>query len=656
MASGGACSAGAGLAEAWLATNFCVELIPVSVDRPRSVIAVGQSSMLVLERGTSRVVLLKDTNGDGLANSKTTVVSPSVGLTHGLAINSGFLYASSASTVYRWPINSSYKAGSRQTVITKMSTGGHVTRTLVFDKTGRLYVSIGSLNNIDSNSFRARIRRFTIKGATLPITFSKGEVFADGLRNEVGLAFDRFGVLWGVENGADNLNRGNLGGDIHNTNPGEELNKFREADKGKHWGYPYCWSEFSLPAGVGNGVGTVWAWPSTMNTITDAQCRANYMPSALSMQAHSAPLGITFYQWKAVRPSGCKGAFPSSMNGYAFISSHGSWNSAIPVGYKVSYVKMDATGNVPAGTVAEDLLKHQPPNAKWPDGFRPVDVSFDTCGRLIVTSDGSNGSGMKVVRISYNANANQCFSGEMTVELEDMSTILLRDVKVGDKVKVDEGKFEPVYGFGHADPTTSGEFIQLKLSNGRDLVISGDHLVFVANNKSTPASTLRVGDELVASSSHVGSVKVEAIHTVTRKGAFAPFTYSGTIVVNGIKSSNYISLQNDAAYLTIGNIQTPFSHHWLSQSMVLPFRLLGSDTILSAWVFWLYGAGRWLLNQHATVTSVAMIPLVAFLGAVSLLETLCLHPQGALAVMILFAAYMAVKRKNALTAKKRIIV
>ena len=651
----GACSAGAGLEEAWLATNFCVELIPVSVDRPRSVRAVGTSSMLVLERGKSRVVLLKDTNDDGLADTKTTVVSASVGLNHGMATNGGFLYASSESTVYRWPISSSFQAGSRQTVISQMSTGGHVTRTLAFDKTGRLYVSIGSLNNIDSNSFRARIRRFTIKNATLPISFSNGEVFADGLRNEVGLAFDRFGVLWGVENGADRLTRNDLGGDIHNGNPGEELNKFREVDKGKHWGYPFCWSEFSLPAGVGMGVGSVWAWPTTMNTITDAQCRTNYMPSALSMQAHSAPLGITFYAWKAARPSGCKGAFPKYMNGYAFISSHGSWNSDIPVGYKVSYVKMNAGGNVPNGTVAEDLLKHMPPNAKWPDGFRPVDVSFDTCGRLIVTSDGSDGSGMKVVRISYNANTNQCFSGEMTVELEDKSTIPLRNVKVGDKVKVDEGKFEPIYGFGHSDPNTSGEYIQLKLSNGRNLVISGDHLVFVGNHKSTPASTLRVGDEVVASN-HVGPVKVEAIHTVTRKGAFSPFTYSGTIVVNGVKSSNYISLQNDAAYLTIGSIQTPFSHHWLSQSVVLPFRVLGSDTILSAWVFWLYGTGRWLLNQHASVTSVAMIPLVALLGAVSLLETLWLHPHGALVVMMLFAAYMVAKRKNSLMTKKRIIV
>ena len=53
----------------------------------------------------------------------------------------------------------------------------------------------------------------------LPIDFVDGEVFADGLRNEVGLAFDSHGILWGVENGADKLVREDIGGDVHNDNP-----------------------------------------------------------------------------------------------------------------------------------------------------------------------------------------------------------------------------------------------------------------------------------------------------------------------------------------------------------------------------------------------------------------------------------------------------
>jgi hypothetical protein len=53
---------------------------------------------------------------------------------------------------------------------------------------------------------------------SFPQDFQTMEVFADGLRNEVGLAFDKHGALWGVENSADNLQRDDLGGDIHENN------------------------------------------------------------------------------------------------------------------------------------------------------------------------------------------------------------------------------------------------------------------------------------------------------------------------------------------------------------------------------------------------------------------------------------------------------
>lgn len=63
--------------------------------------------------------------------------------------------------------------------------------------------------------YRSRIRRFDISTyVNQPFTYNDGEIFADGLRNEVGLAFDSYSDLWGVENGADNLYRSDLGGDM----------------------------------------------------------------------------------------------------------------------------------------------------------------------------------------------------------------------------------------------------------------------------------------------------------------------------------------------------------------------------------------------------------------------------------------------------------
>ena len=154
------------------------------------------------------------------------------------------------------------------------------------------------------------------------------------------------------------------------------------------------------------GRGTVWAWPSfyESDTITDEECRNDFVAPVVAMQGHSAPLGITFFNW--IPPDDrsseyCNGieSIPEEMDGYAFIAYHGSWNRNVPTGYKVVYVQMDENGDAVGEPI--DFLAHAPPNAQWEDGFRPVDVEFDVCGRLLVTSDGTKGRGSKVVRIEY---------------------------------------------------------------------------------------------------------------------------------------------------------------------------------------------------------------------------------------------------------------
>jgi glucose/arabinose dehydrogenase len=418
---------GAPLDEALVLDGFCADELPVDVDNARSVFSLGTSDMIILERGKNRVSFLADTDGDNVADSVQEVVVPPNNdlLTHGLAVNGGYLYASSSTTVYRWPFDTSNpilsSSQSVEVLINNMNADGnggaplgHWTRTLAFDAQGRLYVSIGSSENVDPNSFRSRIRRFSLDSSNnFPIDFATGEVFADGLRNEVGLAFDKHGILWGVENGADKLRRNDLGGDITEDNPAEELNRFPEELAGQTWGYPYCWSEFSLPPNVGMGRNSVWAWPSFVDdgVHTDEWCRANTHQSELSMQAHSAPLGITFYNYhpaETLDPSCAAdgGTFPAWMDGYAFIAHHGSWNRDVPTGYKIVAVEMNADGRVPNRDQETaqpfDLLAHIPPNAQWPDGFKPVDVDFDACGRLLVTSDGTrNHGGSKVVRLVY---------------------------------------------------------------------------------------------------------------------------------------------------------------------------------------------------------------------------------------------------------------
>lgn len=84
------------------------------------------------------------------------------------------------------------------------------------------------------------------------------------------MAFDLDGVLHGVENGADNLNRPDLGGDIHNGNPAEEFNRF-DGPVGSHYGYPYCFSTYDLD---GHPPGTQFAWPTFLDdgTHSDEWC------------------------------------------------------------------------------------------------------------------------------------------------------------------------------------------------------------------------------------------------------------------------------------------------------------------------------------------------------------------------------------------------
>jgi glucose/arabinose dehydrogenase len=219
------------LSNAVVEAGFCAYELPIEVLKPRSVVSIGISDSLVLERTTQSVIHLFDTDGDLVADSKRTLVSVS-SLNHGLAIQNGYIYASSDTTVYRWSYSGDYfdTIGVEEIVVNNINADGqggapqgHRTRTLAFDDLGRLYISVGSNGNVDADSHRSRIRRFDINvtndAVVFPIDFQTGYVFADGLRNEVGLAFDSFGVLWGVENSADNLFRSDMGGDIHQDNP-----------------------------------------------------------------------------------------------------------------------------------------------------------------------------------------------------------------------------------------------------------------------------------------------------------------------------------------------------------------------------------------------------------------------------------------------------
>jgi glucose/arabinose dehydrogenase len=372
--------AAAELAGASVPTGYCAYTWASGLINPRGLVVMDESGD-VLVSDADRIVLLHDDDGNGISDADERVVlRTQPGLNHGIAIDDGYLYASTTSSVYRWPYAGDRQPlGEPQTVVSELPTGGHDTRTLQFDSQGRLYVNVGSGSNVDANSNRARVIRFSAEALSAGSTFEQGQLFADGLRNEVALAMDSQDRIWGAENGRDDLLRADLGDDIHQDNPGEELNLFLEANAGRFYGYPYCWSEHELP-GTGYGSGTQWADPDN-TTHDDAWCQdpANVLPPVLVMQAHSAPLDLEFY-------SG--GSFPDDVLGDALITFHGSWNRSPATGYKVVRVPFGADG-MPAGEPVALLESANPgdTDADWP--HRPVGLGIGARGQLFVSSDAS---------------------------------------------------------------------------------------------------------------------------------------------------------------------------------------------------------------------------------------------------------------------------
>ena len=156
------------------------------VPSPRGLFLDTAGDILVISKSSSSIIALSETvNEDGSINvSQNTIVDGSgLSLSHGITYFQGYVYASSATTVYRWP----YVAGCRvrvksqpEIVVFNLPAGGYTTRTLAFDENSKLYVSVGSMEYVDLNSNRSRILRFDFSGSSgLPaggINYSNAEV------------------------------------------------------------------------------------------------------------------------------------------------------------------------------------------------------------------------------------------------------------------------------------------------------------------------------------------------------------------------------------------------------------------------------------------------------------------------------------------------
>ncbi|WCM25200.1 sorbosone dehydrogenase family protein [Sphingomonas sp. QA11] len=302
----------------------------------------------------NRITLLRDADGDGVAETRTTFLS-GLNSPFGMALMGGYLYIGNTDAVVRVP----YKDGETQIAakpetVVKLNPGGnHWARNVIADPDGKtLYVTVGSSSNIAENGmeaekFRANILQVYPEAKTF-------RIYASGLRNPNGLAFEpHSGGLWVTVNERDML-----GSDL-------APDYMSQVEFGDQFGWPwYYWGGYpDNRVEPGNPA------------LQQYSKRPDY-----ALGAHTASLGITF--------AGDAKLGPLFANG-AFVGQHGSWNRYPVSGYKVIFVPFGDNGFPLKGAKPVDVLTGFLDKDGKAQG-RPVGVITDKTGGLLVADDVGN--------------------------------------------------------------------------------------------------------------------------------------------------------------------------------------------------------------------------------------------------------------------------
>ncbi len=338
-----------------LSSGFTISVFAQGLDDPRMLAVGPDGALYVAERGAGRVLRLLDQDGDGSLDTQQAVAQ-GLNAPSSLAFyQDGSLYVAETRRVLRLSQPDAHGIFQKQeVVIDGLPSGGHSTRTLLFSPDfSTLFVSIGSSCNvcIEGDARRAAIMAYNPDG-------SHARLYARGLRNAVGITF-RPGTdeLWATNNGRDLL-----GDDL----PPETINLVQQGDD---FGWPRCHAGRIIDPEFGGLQG----------------CQGVKAP-LVEMQAHSAPLGLTFY-------SGSQ--FPEDYRGDLFVAFHGSWNRSVPTGYKLVRISMQGGQPGPVQDFATGWLL--PNGSNW---GRPVDVVSGNDGSLYLSDD----AGGKIYRIFYTGN------------------------------------------------------------------------------------------------------------------------------------------------------------------------------------------------------------------------------------------------------------
>ena len=318
---------------------------------------IGANKSNDMRKSANRITLLRDTDGDGKPDTRTTFLKD-LNLPFGMLLLKDAFYVANTDGLWMYP----YKNG--QTTITSKGKkildlpagkhNRHWTRNIIANPQGtKIYIAIGSGSNVAENGLeedkdKARIWEINPDGSGL-------KVYASGLRNPVGMDWEPVtGSLWVAVNERDEL------GD--NLVP-DYITSVKE-----------------------NGF---YGWPfSYYGQHPDPRIKPEEQDSALvrravipdvSLGAHTASLGLVFYR---------QTKFPEKYRGGAFIAQHGSWNRSVLAGYCVLFVPFK--NGWPAGKPEAFLTGFIVNPEKDEVRGRPVGLITLQDGSLLLTDDTSD--------------------------------------------------------------------------------------------------------------------------------------------------------------------------------------------------------------------------------------------------------------------------
>ena len=343
----------ANLSKIKLPAGFTISYFAQNVKNARE-LAVGPDGTVYVGTRGDKVYALPDRNKDGRADEVVTLAS-GLNAPNGVAVRNGALYVAEINRVLRYDnIAQKLKAPPKPAVVYSElpNKDHHGYRYIAFGPDGKLYVPVGAPCNscLPEQPVFGTINRMNPDGSAF-------ETYAYGVRNTVGFDWSPVDkALWFTDNGRDML-----GDNV----PADELN--RAPNAGLHFGFPYFFA--------GDVPDPQFSKGKSMST---------YQKPAEKLGPHVAALGMKFYTGQQ---------FPAAYRNQILIPEHGSWNRSNKIGYRISLVKLDATGKKATSyeTFASGWLQGQ---QAW---GRPVCVLVMPDGSLLVSDDQNDA----VYRISY---------------------------------------------------------------------------------------------------------------------------------------------------------------------------------------------------------------------------------------------------------------